>query len=208
MRLSRQQKVYLAILAVTCGGLVVDRLFLSGQLPASAGTSLPLQKQEKRMPNNEFRISKFRVRYSTFPGPQGEPNSQALGLGLGPARGGPDPNSPSPSKKLAQRLEILWQEEGLDLDEARDAFSLPPAWRASASAQNPMAGGNDTLRFASNHQLKAVLVDGKTCSAWVDNHLLILGQELDGFKLIAVDEDSATFAAGRKQVVLKLTDDR
>jgi len=179
MQLSRQQKVYLAILAVTCGGLVVDRLFLRGD-PA------PIVSSEAE----------------TIIG-----RSEQL------VRGGPDSNSPSPSMKLArqtygglaQRLEMLWPDEGLDLDEARDAFSLPPAWRASASIQNPRAGDNAALRFANNHQLKAVLVDGKMRYAWVDNHLLILGQELDGFKLVAVDEDSATFSAGRKQVVLKLT---
>ena len=183
LQLSRQQKVYLAILAVTCGGLVVDRLFLRGQTVTAQAPDYS----------------------SPLPG---EPNSRATYL--------PDPNSPSPSMKLAQRLEILWPDEGLGLDEARDAFSLSPAWRASASVQNPMAGGNAALRFASNHQLKAVLVDGKMRSAWVDNHLLILGQELDGFKLIAVDEDSATFAPllafarkqGGKQVVLKLTNDQ
>jgi len=195
MRLSRQQKVYLAILAVTCGGLVVDRLFLRGQTVTAQGPA-PASAEASPLP--------------------GEPNLQTIDRPIGPARGGPDPNLPSPSMKLAQRLEMLWQEEGLDLDEARDAFSLPPAWRASASAQNPMAGDNAALRFASNHRLKAVLVDGKMRYAWVDNHLLILGQELDGFKLIAVDEDSATFAPllafarkqGGKQVVLKLTNDR
>jgi hypothetical protein len=42
----------------------------------------------------------------------------------------------------------------------------------------------------------------------VDDHFLVIGQELDGFKLIAVDEDSATFEAGAKRVVLRLANDR
>jgi hypothetical protein len=42
----------------------------------------------------------------------------------------------------------------------------------------------------------------------VDDHFLVIGQELEGFKLVAVDEDSATFESGAKKVVLRLANGR
>jgi len=182
MRLSRQQKIYLAILALALGALLVNRLFRSRESVTAEASAYsdPLPGE-------------------TIPAPA---------LVFDKKTRGPDPNSQPPSIKLAKRLQILWPDEGLNLDQARDAFSLPAAWLAEVYAQNPLVEGDATARFAKSHQLKAVLVDGQTSSALVDDHLLIPGQELDGFKLVAIDEDSATFEAGTKRVILKLKTDR
>jgi len=42
----------------------------------------------------------------------------------------------------------------------------------------------------------------------VDDRLLKVGQELDGFKLIAIDQQSATFEREGQRITLKLADDR
>jgi hypothetical protein len=177
MRLSKQQKVYLAILALVLMALVVDRTFLSRQ-----SVTAEVSADSGLLPAPVFR--------------QEDAGTDS-----------PDPNSQPSSIKLAQRLEALWPDESLGLDEARDAFSLPAPWLAKVHAQVPLPEADAVAKFAKNHQLSAVLFD-QTSFAVVDNHLLILGQELDGFKLVAVDEDSATFAAGKKQVVLRLENDR
>jgi len=120
----------------------------------------------------------------------------------------PDPGSQPPSMKLVQRLETLYPDESLGLGQARDAFCLPTAWLAEVHAQVPLLEGDAVARFAKDHQLRAVLIESQTSFAVVDDHFLMLGQELDGFKLVAVDVGSATFAAGRKRVVLTLEKDR
>lgn len=175
MRLSKQQKVYLAILALVLGVLIMDRVFLSHKSPTA-----------------EASVHSDPV-----------PDESIL-----EATDSPDPNSQPSRIKLAQRLEALWPDESLGLDEARDAFSLSTAWLADVRAQGPLPVGDAAARFAKNHQLRAVLIESQTSSAVVDNKFLMLGQELDGFKLVAVDEDSATFAAGKKRVVLRLENDR
>ena len=182
MKLSRQQKIYLAILALVLGALLVDRLFRSRQtVTVEASTySEPLPGE-------------------TIPAPALVFDKKTLG---------PEPDSQSPSIKLAKQLEILLPEECLDLNQARDAFSLPAAWLDELCAQNLPGQADAAARFAKSHQLKAVLIDGQNNSALVDDHLLILGQKLDDFKLVAVNEDSATFEAGTKRVILKLKTDR
>jgi hypothetical protein len=178
MRLSKKQKVYLAILVLALGTMVVDRAFLS----QSAGGGLKAETStDSYLPPGELVFG---------------------------ATGPPDPNSLPPIMKITQRLEMLWSGMSLDLDEARDAFSIPTAWLAEIYDQHPLRQGDAVVRFAKSHQLRGVLVESNARFAVVDNHLLIVGQELDGFKLVAVDEDSATFAAGNKQVVLRLENGR
>ena len=194
MKLSRQQKIYLAILALVLGALLVDRLFLSRQPAPAEAYAEP---------------ETVTVEASTYSDPlSGDTIAEFPRSGVPAITGLPEPNSQSPSIKLAQQLEILLPDECLDLDQARDAFSIPPSWLAEVYTQNQPGQDDAAARFAKSHQLKAVLIDGQNNSALVDDHLLILGQKLDDFKLVAVNEDSATFEAGTKRVILKLKTDR
>jgi len=187
MKLSKQQKVFAAVLVVVLGALFIDRTYLSkGTVPAEASASSN-QTASVRVP--------------------GEGQS-AVGGRI------PDPASQSPTVKLIKQLDMLWSEKNLDLNQARDAFSLPESWLAAVNpnfAKGTRAGDYDQgaeTSFARNHQLKAVVVQDQTRCVMVDDHLLVIGQELDGFKLIEVDKDSATFEAGAKRVVLRLANDR
>jgi hypothetical protein len=121
----------------------------------------------------------------------------------------PDLASQSPTVKLVRGIETLWSEKNLDLSRARDAFCLPESWLAEISPNNfrRTAQGAETS-FAKNHQLKVVIVQGQRPCVMVDDHFLVIGQELEGFKLVAVDEDSATFESGAKKVVLRLANGR
>jgi hypothetical protein len=96
-----------------------------------------------------------------------------------------------------------------DLSQVRDAFSLPASWLAEVHpTHGPLSEQDPATMFAKNHQLEAVVLQNQARGALVDDHFLVIGQELDGFKLVAVDEASATFEAGKKQVVLRLASDR
>ena len=93
--------------------------------------------------------------------------------------------------------------------QARDIFLLPSSWLAEINPANRLLSKQDAAtQFLKNHQLRAVVVHEKRCSVMVDDNYLVVGQEFDGFKLVSVDEGSATFEAGGKQVVLRLTNDR
>jgi len=190
MRLSRQQKVYLAILALALGTLLVDRHILSRQPAPAEGNGEPETVAAKAPAYSE--------------GSRGAESHLLPRETTAGKMGLPDPNSQDPRIKLAQRLEILWPDESLDLDQARDAFCLPAAWLSELCAQDPLVEGDAAVQFTKTHQLNAVLIEGKMRSALVDGRLLIPGQELDGFKLIAIDESSATFEAGTKRVILRL----
>jgi hypothetical protein len=110
--------------------------------------------------------------------------------------------------KLTQQLETL-SPDNPNFDQIRDAFSLPASWLAEVHPENrPRSQQNAADRFGRDHQLKAVAVDGQASYALVDDHFLVIGQELDGFRLVVVDEGSATFEAGGNQVVLRLANDR
>jgi len=118
------------------------------------------------------------------------------------------PDLQPPAVKLTEQLETLCPDNP-NFDQIRDAFSLPAPWLAEVHPENRPRSQQDAAdRFTRDHQLKAVAVDGQASYALLDDHFLVIGQELDGFKLVAVDEGSATFEAGGKQVVLRLANDR
>ena len=179
MRLTKRQKVSSAILVIVLGALVVDRTYRSpGNVSAEVSAS-----------SNQA--------------------SNELELGASQQRVIPEPGSQSPTMKLIQRLETLWLEKNPDVSQARDAFSLPESWLVEVNPTNrPKTKQDAVIKFAKNHQLKAVVVQDQARCVMVDDNFLTIGQELDGFKLVAVDEESATFEAGQQRVVLLLTNDR
>lgn len=171
MRLSKRQKVCVAILALGLGALVVDRALLRPQGGPAEASADSIQAPAERV-----------VAATEYPDIQ-----------------------PS-TMKLIRQLETLCPDDSLDLGQVRDAFSLPASWLAEVSpASRPLS---QETRFAKSHQLRAVAVQNQARGAWVNDYFLIIGQELDGFKLVSVDEDCATFAAGGKRVVLRLANDR
>jgi hypothetical protein len=186
MKLTKRQKVASAILVVVLGALIVDRTYLSpGKVSAEASASSSQTSSE--------------------------PEIESIKQGVIP-----EPGSQSTTMKLVQRLETLWSEKSPDvrsmasaISRARDAFSLPEAWLAKVHPSGLARPEQDAvIRFTRNHQLKAVVVQGQTRCVMVDDNFLTIGQELDGFKLVAVDEESATFEAGEQRVILLLTNDR
>ena len=121
----------------------------------------------------------------------------------------PDLDSQPPTIKLAHRLETLQPDKSMDMGQVRNAFSLPSSWLAEINPANRLLSKQDAAtQFLKNHQLRAVVVHEKRCSVMVDDNYLVVGQEFDGFKLVSVDEGSATFEAGGKRVVLRLANDR
>ena len=179
MKLSKRQISGVAVLVIALIALVYDRTFLDrGNGPARASASSNAAPTE---PTPEAAIP---------------PNS----------------NTEPPRIGLAQRLETLWAERNLNMSQARDVFSLPASWLADVRPATPVVHPptvQDAVTvFKTNHQLKGVLMTDQTCCVTVNDHILRLGEAIDGFKLVAIKEDTATFEADGKQVSLKLLFDR
>lgn len=173
MTLTKRQKISLAIFAIAIAALVVDRVFLGeGSIPAGASAS------------------------SSPPPVTDTP----------PASPPADVNVPSSTIRLNQRLETLWLERVRDINQPRDVFTLPEEWLNDILPKEPEKvpepEKDAATIFVTSHQLQAVLISGLIRCVTVNDHVLELGDELEGFKLIAIEEDSATFVAGDRQVTL------
>lgn len=179
MKLSKRQKSGVAVLAIALLALVADRALLGGgSVPAGASAS------------------------------SNEAPAEYIPGAVDP----PDPNLEPPTIRLAQRLETLWSERNLDRSQARNVFSLPASWladvRPATPVDRPPPEQDAVTVFTTNHQLRGVLITDQARCVTVNDHVLRLGDELDGFKLVAIEEDSATFEADGRQVSLRLASDR
>jgi hypothetical protein len=181
MRLSRRQKAGALVVFLGLCALIMDRLFI---LPQSA----PAEQSDYSLP-----VDTGAADLASSTGEDSCSESQ------------------SANPRLA-KLEALWLDKALDLHQVRDAFSMPPAWREGPGPGVAAQVASDPLsRFAQRHQLMAVARHGRDSeqnAVYVDDRLLTVGQELDGFKLIAIDRQSATFEREGQRTTLKLADDR
>ena len=102
------------------------------------------------------------------------------------------PTTPAASAQLKERMEALLPDGELDLTAARDAFMLPAAW---SGGRNQSAVGSKVSEFRKKYRLKALILDGQEQAAFVGEEFVRIGQVLDGFRLVELDENSATFVA-------------
>ncbi|MHC4581202.1 MAG: hypothetical protein ACYS14_07075 [Planctomycetota bacterium] len=120
-----------------------------------------------------------------------------------------DPKPEPAPIEFAQRLESAWSQKGLGTSQARDVFSLPASWFDDVRPPTPVDSPQDAVTlFAANHQLRGVLATGQARCVTVDDRVLRLGDEFDGFKLVTIEDDYVTFEAGGRQVILRLATDR
>lgn len=123
-------------------------------------------------------------------------------------------NIPPAPRMLADRLHKLAGADGLDAAPVADAFRPSQAWIARPQPQEPtMAGGQPDLaglrarQFAERHKLTATAVGPDGGMAIIDGQCLVVGRQMDGLKLVAVDRDSATLEADGVAVKLSLAKD-
>jgi hypothetical protein len=110
---------------------------------------------------------------------------------------------------ITQRLETLWPDDHNEAHKLRDPFMLPVSWpvaqaRKAAPTQEPSLESV----FVSRHRLRAVFVDGHRSRVVIDDCVLAMGQTLEGFTLVEVDEGSATFESDNTRFVMHLSHDR
>src|SRR5579862_698933 len=86
----------------------------------------------------------------------------------------------------------------------RDPFAPTGAWleRIERKARQGKAGASDLFR--NHHHLSACMVGGQSGFAIVDGKTVAIGQSIDGFRLIAIHEQSVEFESAQDRVSLKL----
>jgi hypothetical protein len=110
---------------------------------------------------------------------------------------------------ITRRLETLWPDDHNETQKLRDPFMLPVSWPvAQAPKAAPTQKPSLESVFVSRHRLRAVFVDGHRSQVVIDDHVLAIGQTLEGFTLVKVDEESATFESDNTHFVMRLSHDR
>ncbi|MEZ6190763.1 MAG: hypothetical protein R3C45_05665 [Phycisphaerales bacterium] len=110
-----------------------------------------------------------------------------------------------PAESLASRLRGVAGNAATTGGAARDAFAVPPSW-VPADAE-PVAGSEAAQAvetFKRDHKLEAVLVTGDQRCAVVNGQTMYVGQSLQGYRLVSVQERSAEFRSGGVVITLGL----
>ncbi|MBN1513782.1 MAG: hypothetical protein JXB13_17325 [Phycisphaerae bacterium] len=143
---------------------------------------------------------------------QGGPAAASAGLSPSAAPGSPLPATDLPAGSAApqeapvtQCLNRLWSDKEVDFERVRNPFSLPSSWSNlnEKPARTPLDAGEV---FAGRHQLTAVVLDGPRSYVLIDDRLLRPGQEIDGFRLVTVEDRAALFEGTGTRVRLELAD--
>jgi len=175
-------KAGLAALLLGLSALVADRLFI---LPRSAPAGPPFLSSTE--------------------------DTGAVSAGSIPAAAGAPSAQPPPINARWAQIDVIWSDRKPRQVGARDAFSVPASWDEEPDSGPDWSGllnADPVSGFGLRHPLKAVVVGVGKNAALVGSNFLAVGQEIDGFKLVAVDQESATFEGGGKRIVLKLANDR
>ena len=110
----------------------------------------------------------------------------------------------TPASQLAERLRAVRASEAVsDFDSGRDAFVPDKHWGGKQQAvQAPIDDDKkrDAEAFGQAHRLDAVMVIGDQRCAVIDGRTLFVGQSLDGFELLEVNERTAVFESNGLRV--------
>ena len=175
MKLTKSHKICLAVLGMALVGLAADRLFLS---PDKAG---PEQAQARPTPS-----------------PAARPAAQAFAH--------PPAAAPAVLTNLARRIEACAGGTCLDPGTVREAFVPAQSWlRTPKVSQSDPVQPTLGQKFLQKHRLVSTILSGTNGGGVVVNDRIIqVGQEIDGFRLVEVTGSSAAFQAGEERVELWL----
>ncbi len=174
MKLTKEQKIYAGVLGVALAGLTIDRVILE-----SEHTS-PSQASAQSLTDSAFT-----------------------------GRDAPVPQFTDTKIQLHQpfishRLTTVAATKRASLGRTVDMFSPSDVWFAKPEpevapvAPTRIATADPRLKieaFETQHKLNAVMTKDGAGYALIDNQMLRVGQAIDGFKLVSIDKQSATFEA-------------
>lgn len=116
------------------------------------------------------------------------------------APGQPQPANPA-TAPLSERLRQMQAADQPRLAKLRDIFTLTASF-AAQPAQDAAAKVDPIEQFRRSHRVTATLLNGQRSQAMVDGRFVTLGQSVDGFRLVSMNAQSATFESTDGQAVL------
>jgi len=181
MALTKERKVIIAVLGLAVGALVVDRFLLGSSVsgPAEARATQPAVATE----------------------PLAAVSSAATGL---PAA--EDDPGVAAQVALAERLDQIQQAGGFTLTDLPDAFSglAGPESGEDDPEPQPQTEAREIETFQRTHRLMAVAASDRGQMAIINGRTVLVGQSVDGFKLLSVAERSVVLGKDAARVQLKI----
>jgi hypothetical protein len=177
MKLSRERAIYLTVLGVGVSALALGEVVFPASPSSAAGA--PVEASAK-----EYSVS---------------PAGGATRLTL-------TARESVKACSVAEQLRTFGQAHEVDVLSIRDVFQAPAVLDQSrpAAEKAPSSMPNPVERFTQAHHLNGVMVANQQSKAIVDGKTLLVGQSLDGFKLVSVTQQVVTFESEAGQVVLKI----
>lgn len=177
MQLSKQHKIYAAILGLAVAALAADQ-FVMAPPPAEEVAAAPVTPQ---------RTERKPAAPSTMPA-----------VASAPAEAG--------NAAIAQRLKTVAAQQGAPTT-AADAFTPSTSWVHVPEKKQEAAVSPDielAKQFLRQHRLTAVMKSGGGGIAVIDGKPYKPGQQIDGFRLASVGERSAVLRRGVAKIEIKL----
>lgn len=178
MKLSTKQKVYASILGLGVTGLIVDRVVLLPQ-ESAAQLAVPVAAA---------------VALST---PVIEAARQLVSASV----------LSTSTVSIADELDRVAEARGFDLVRVPDAFQPSSSWSTGQmETEAPAPDRSAVERFKQDHTLTAVMVTESKGYAIIDGKFLLIGQEMDGFTLVAVGDRSVVLESTEARVELTISE--
>lgn len=176
MRLSKQHKIYAAVLGLAVSALAADQLMTA---PADAEAA--------------------EVAVAITPAPR---SAQAVSTTTAPAATQAAPVADT--ETLAARLQEVAAAAAVDTQAVSDAFMPSQQWAKTDNPVEQAPEIALAKTFLRQHRLTAVMKSGDGGVAVIDGKPFKPGQTVDGFRLVAVGERSAVLRRGVAKIELKL----
>ncbi len=191
MKTSRERTILITVLGVAGLGLLADRVIIGSDVTGPAQSSAGVVDGFDADPSQQAAPSATELLNAIVRGPQDTVSS------------------PSQGPSLAERLRLVTSPSAdTNPTQTRNAFTPAPGWATLPSDSSEVTDNQARLAaeaFRSSHVLDAVFVSGNIRYAVIAGQTLSVGQELDGYRLVEVQERTAVFQARgvRVEVVIK-----
>ncbi len=182
IKLSRERKVFIGVASIAIAGLGADRLFFGSGLSGPAEASAALNDAElggALDPEFDATLEEIEDRAATIAVP-----AEAL------------------TELLAGQFEEFSQQADVEVTGLSNVFRPSGSWLPEAAAQEVVIGVVD--EFIARHSLSAVMCSKMSPGAVVNRKLLKIGEEIDGWVLMAVEKEFVVFEADGEQAILEL----
>ena len=179
MKLNKQQKIYLGVLAAVLVALGADRLVLSSSVSGAEGASAELVYQE---PEQQELVQQAADELS-------RPQEVRVPM-------------------VTARLRRVRQSHQLSVIPAVDVFRPAAAWKSpddSGGPDAPSARRRQAIEeFVAAHSLTAVMSNGDGGFAIIGGKTVRPGHEIDGFTVTAIRDRSVELTSGAIRIELTL----